>query len=90
MKRTDNCESQQAGVNVSDSEDEDASNDSTPNLKVNDVIDKISEVMGWMERQGDCEHIHLMHMVAIKQYSLKKRFSQLRQVKVSDFFVKTT
>ena len=90
VKRTDDCESQQAGVNVSDSEDDDVSNDSAPNLKVNDVIDKISEVMGWMEHQGDCEHIHLMHMVAIKQYALKKRFSQLRQVKVSDFFVKTT
>jgi hypothetical protein len=43
-----------------------------------------------MERQPDCEQIHLMHLAVIKQQALKKRPGQVSQTKLNDFFVKKT
>jgi hypothetical protein len=38
----------------------------------------MSEVIGWTERQPDCEQIHLMDLAVIKQYGLKKGPGQVR------------
>jgi hypothetical protein len=51
----------------------DESSVSAPGLKVNEVIEEISEVMKWMERQPDCEQIHLVHHAVISHYALKER-----------------
>jgi hypothetical protein len=36
------------------------------------VLVNIKEVMTWFEQQTDSEHLHLLHLVNIKQYVLKK------------------
>jgi hypothetical protein len=78
-RKTGECVSELISLNISDCEDDvDEPSVSARGLKVNEVIEKISEVMRWMERQPECEQIHLMHLAVIKQYALKKRSGQVR------------
>jgi hypothetical protein len=34
--------------------------------KISKVLDTISEVMNWMGRQSDCDHLHLLHLQNMK------------------------
>jgi hypothetical protein len=40
--------------------------------KLRKLIENINEVMIWLEQQTDSEHFHLLHVLNIKQYVLKK------------------
>jgi mevalonate kinase len=39
--------------------------------KFSKVLKNINEVVTWLEQQTDSEHLHLLHLVNIKQYVLK-------------------
>jgi hypothetical protein len=47
--------------------------------KLSKVLGNINEVMAWLEQQTDSERLHLLHLVNIKQYVLKKCSHQFRQ-----------
>jgi hypothetical protein len=57
--------------------------------KISKVLDTISEVMNWMERQSDCDHLHFLHPQNIKTCMMKKRHQLLCQKKISDCFKNT-
>jgi hypothetical protein len=40
--------------------------------KLSKELQNINEVMTWLKQQTDNEHFHLLHLVNIKQYVLKK------------------
>jgi hypothetical protein len=44
------------------------------------VLDNVSEVMSWIERQSDCDHSHLLRLQN-KTYVTRKRHQQSRQKK---------
>jgi hypothetical protein len=54
--------------------------------KVSNVLDSIIEVMNGMERQSDCDNLHLLHLQNIKTYVTKKRH---RKKKTVDYFKNT-
>jgi hypothetical protein len=43
--------------------------------KLSKVLENMNEVMTWLEQQTDSENLHMLHLVNIKQYVLKKRQS---------------
>jgi hypothetical protein len=47
-----------------DSENEEVCEVERP--KISRVLNSISEVMNWIERQSDCYHLHLLHLQNIK------------------------
>jgi hypothetical protein len=53
--------------------------------KLSKVLENINEVMTWLEQQTDSEHLHLLHLVNIKQYVLSFQF---RQTTLHDYFHK--
>jgi hypothetical protein len=56
--------------------------------KLSKVLENINGVMTWLEQQTDSEHLHLLHLVNIKQYVLKKRSHQFLQTTLHDYFRK--
>jgi hypothetical protein len=54
--------------------------------KIIEVLDTISKEMNWMERQSDCDHLHLLHLQNIKTYVMKKCQKVLHQKKISEYF----
>jgi hypothetical protein len=54
--------------------------------KISKVLDSISKVMNWMERQSDCDHLHLLQLQNFKTYVMKKRHELLCQRKISNYF----
>jgi hypothetical protein len=56
--------------------------------KLSKVLENMNEVMTWLEQQTDSENLHLLHLVNIKQYVLKKRSHQFRQTALHDYFRK--
>jgi hypothetical protein len=57
--------------------------------KISKALDGIIEVVNWMERQRDCDHLHLLHLQNIKTYVTKKRHQLLHQKEISDYFKNT-
>jgi hypothetical protein len=49
-----------------DSENEETYDRETP--KISKVLDSISKMMNWVERQSGCDHFHLLHLQNIKTY----------------------
>jgi L-lactate utilization protein LutC len=41
-------------------------------LKQSKVVENVTEVMTWLEQQADSGHLHLLHVINIKQYVLEK------------------
>jgi hypothetical protein len=66
---------------------EDDSENETNNISR--VLDNISEMMNWMERQSCCDCLHLLHLQNIKMYMTKKHHQLLHQKKISDSFKNT-
>jgi hypothetical protein len=50
--------------------------------KISEVLDSISEIKNWMERQSDCDHLHLLHLQNITMYVTEKCQQLLRQNKL--------
>jgi hypothetical protein len=67
-----------------DSKNEEMCELETP--KINKVLDDISEVMNWVERQSDCDHPNLLRVQNIKMYLMKKRHQLSCQNKMSDYY----
>jgi hypothetical protein len=58
-------------------------------LKISIVLHSINEMMNWMERQSDWDHLHFLHFQNIKMYVTKKCHQLLCQKKISDYFKNT-
>jgi hypothetical protein len=54
-----------------------------PNLSK--ILENINEVKRWLEEECDSEHLHLLHLINIKQYVLKK-MQQFQQTILCDCF----
>jgi hypothetical protein len=73
VKTTDKLETSDTG---SDSEDNGVDSCEVVIPELSKVLENVNEVMTWLEQQTDREHLHLLHLVNIKQYVLKKRSHQ--------------
>jgi hypothetical protein len=58
----------------------------TETTKISKVLDSISQVMNWMERQSNCDHLHLLHLQNIMMYMMNKCHQLLCQKKILDYF----
>jgi hypothetical protein len=56
--------------------------------KLSKVLENINEVMTWLGQQTDSEHLHLLHLVNIKQYALRKCSLHFRQTTLHNYFRK--
>lgn len=60
--------------------------DETEVPSVRQVINNIDQVILWLERQSEPNHVPLLHLANLKHYAEQKRTALVRQTKMSDFF----
>jgi hypothetical protein len=57
--------------------------------KISEASANISEVMNSNDKQGDCDHFHLLHLQTCKTYVTKKCHWLLHPKKIYDYFKNT-